>query len=96
MVHGEFRADGTLAHFVLQRNFTENPEYGSEFLEIPTDYLDPVMSVTAKNMGFAYWLDSMLEYHVSMPLQQYCVPSLQDPAFEHGKSIKLRNNGQLL
>ena len=96
MVHGEFRTGASLESFVLQRAFDDVPEYGSEFLEIPTDYLDNVLSVTAENMGFAYWMDMMLEYKLVQPLQKYCIPSLQDPAYEHGRSISLRNNGQLL
>lgn len=99
MVHGEFRggtADGTLSNFVLQRDFEAPPEFGSEFLEIPKNYLDDVMQVTSENMKFGYWLDSMLEYRCSMPLRAYCIPSLQDPAYEHGKSISIRANGQIL
>lgn len=94
--HGEFRAGGTLEHFVLQRVFDDVPEFGSEFLEIPTDYLDSVLSVNASTMGFAYWMDCLMEYKKSAPLLEYSIPSLQDPAYEHGKTISLRKNGQLL
>lgn len=94
--HGEFRPSGTLSHFVLQRTFAEVPEFGSEFLEIPKDYLDPVLAFTSETMALTYWLDSLIEYKVSMPLEEYSIPSLQDPAYEHGKTITLRKNGQLL
>lgn len=95
-VHGEFHYGATLASFVLQRYFASVPQFGSSFLEIPTDYLDGVLTASAAVTGFAYWMDSMLEYKVSMPLQEYSIPSLQDPAYEHGRSITLRKNGQLL
>lgn len=95
-IHGEFRPTDTLHNFVLQRHFSDAPEFGSEFLEIPTTYLDDVLQFTATTLGFAYWLDIAFDYRVSMPLQEYAIPSLQDPAYEHGRSIVLRKNGQLL
>lgn len=95
-IHGEFREGGSLAPFVLQRSFDQKPEFGSEFLEIPTNYLDSAFAVSSDVMGFGYWFDSMIEYKVAMPLQEYAIPTLQDPGYEHGKSITLRKNGQLL
>lgn len=95
-IHGEFRPTDTLHTFVLQRHFSDAPEFGSEFLEIPTTYLDDVLQFTSATLGFAYWLDVAFDYRVSMPLQEYAIPSLQDPAYEHGRSIVLRKNGQLL
>ena len=96
-IHGKFKFGQDLASFVLQRYFsTSVPEFGSEFLTIPTDYLDDVLSVKSEVLGFGYWMDVMFEYRVSMPLQEYAIPSLQDPGYEHGKTIVLRKNGQLL
>lgn len=95
-VHGEFKHGGSLVSFVSQRYFASEPEFGSEFLTIPTDYLDDVMQFTASAIGFGYWMDCLMEYKVSMPLQEYAIPSLQDPGYEHGKTIVLRKNGQLL
>lgn len=95
-VHGLFKYGENLAPFVSQRYFVAEPEFGSQFLEIPTDYLDDVMQITSATLGFGYWMDSLLEYRVSMPLQEYAIPSLQDPGYEHGKTIVLRKNGQLL
>lgn len=96
-IHGKFKYGENLASFVLQRFFTGSvPEFGSEFLIIPTNYLDDVLSVSSTTLGFAYWMDIMFDYRVSMPLQEYAIPSLQDPGYEHGKTIVLRKNGQLL
>lgn len=96
-IHGQFKFGATLESFVLQRYFaTSVPEFGSQFLTIPKDYLDGVLAVSSENLGFAYWMDIMFDYRVSMPLQEYAIPSLQDPGYEHGKTIVLRKNGQLL
>lgn len=95
-VHGRFKNGAALASFVLQRYFSDAPEFGSEFLEIPTTYLDDVLQYTSDSLGFSYWLDVAFDYKVSMPLQEYAIPSLQDPGYEHGHSIVLRKNGQLL
>ena len=97
-VHGELNSynNGTLKSFVLQRVFGAPPSYGSSFLEIPTSYLDPVLQFDSSTTKCTYWLDIAFDYKVSMPLMEYCIPSLQNPAYEHGKSIVLRKNGQLL
>lgn len=95
-VHGLFKNGSDLDSFVLQRYFSDAPEFGSEFLEIPTTYLDAVLQYTSVTLGFSYWLDVAFDYKVSMPLQEYAIPSLQDPGYEHGHSIVLRKNGQLL
>ena len=90
-VHGKFKeyGDGDLKNFVLQRTFSGCPSFGSEFLTIPTDYLDGVLQFTSETIGLTYWLDVMFDYKVSMPLQEYAIPSLQDPGYEHGRSIVL-------
>lgn len=95
-VHGLFADGESLSAYVLQRSFDGMPEFGSEFLEIPKDYLDQVFAVSAETMGFGFMYDAIIETKVSMPLQEYAIPSLQDPAYEHGRSIVLRKNGQLL
>lgn len=95
-IHGLFKYGESLASFVAQRHFNVAPEFGSEFLEIPTNYLDDVMQFKSSVLGFGYWMDVMFEYKVAMPLQEYAIPSLQDPAYEHGHTITLRKNGQLL
>lgn len=95
-IHGKFKYGENLQSFVLQRYFSQSPEFGTEFLEIPKTYLDDVLSVTSETMGFGYWMDIAFDYKVSMPIQEYAIPTLQDPAYEHGHSIVLRKNGQLL
>lgn len=92
--HGELRESGTLSSFVLQRSFSE-AELSSSFLEIPKDYLDPVFAVSTAVSNLSAWYDAMLDYRVVMPLAEYSLPSLQDPAYEHGHTISLRRNGQI-
>lgn len=93
-VHGLFRDNNNLDSFVLQRSFLV-ATLGTSFLEIPRDYLDGVMATTAQLSGMSYWYDTYLQYKVSMPLAEFSIPSLQDPAYEHGDSVSLRRNGQI-
>lgn len=94
--HGRFREGESLANFVLQRSYdgTEG-ELSDIFLEIPTTYLDGVTAVSSATSGVSAWYDCMLEYHVSMPLGEFSIPSLQDPAYEHGDTVSIRRNGQI-
>lgn len=96
-VHGLMAEGQNLAAFVLQRAFNNASavELSSEFLEIPTDYLDGVLAVSAAIAGCSAWYDAYLDYKVSMPLAEFSIPSLQDPAYEHGQSVVLRRNGQI-
>ena len=92
--HGLMRAGQSLDSFILQRGFL-NATLSSSFLEIPTTYLDDVLTVASSNSGLSYWYDAYFIYKVSMPLAEYSIPSLQDPAYEHGSSVYLRRNGQI-
>lgn len=102
-VHGLLRDGQTLQSFALQRTFgtgsTSNlikPEINTRFLQIPTDYLDQVAAVNGDISRFGYWCDSFFDYKVSMPLAKYSVPSLQDPAYEHGEDIVIDRSGKQL
>lgn len=100
-VHGAMRRDAgtgaTLKSFVLQRDFTgaSNVTLSSNFLEIPTNYLDQIFAISSEAAGLSYWFDLYLDYKVTMPLAEYSIPSLQDPAYEHGKRISIKRNGQI-
>lgn len=101
-LHGLLRDGQTLASFALQRNFNDGtstptaPTLGTEFLEIPTDYMDQVTAVTSDLSSYGIWIDSYIDYKVVMPLQRYCIPSLQDPAYEHGDTVVLDRGGRRL
>lgn len=89
---GELHDGESLQAFALQRNFN-TAVISSQFLQIPTTFLDQVMAVAVANSNFTYWIDCYFEYKVSMPLARYSIPSLQDPAYEHGDTVWLNRGG---
>lgn len=95
VAHGLFRDGESLQSFLLQRSFVGSAVLSSEFLQIPKNYLDQIFSVGSGVSGLSAWYDSLLEYKVSMPLAEFSIPSLQDPAYEHGQTVSLRRNGQI-
>lgn len=92
-VHGLLLDGGPLASFVAQRKFRVQPSISTGFLRIATTDLDNVTAVTAELSQYGCWIDSYIQYYCSMPLAKYAIPSLQNPAYEHGISIHLQNNG---
>lgn len=95
-VHGLLRDKSTLESFALQRTFDSNVKLGADFLKIPTNYLDQVASVAGDISNYGYWCDTYFDYKVSMPLARYSIPSLQDPAYEHGEDIVIDRSGKQL
>lgn len=94
-VHGLLRDEESLQSFALQRTFAQGGAViSSEFLRIPVDYLDQVSAVQGNISNYGYWCDTYLDYKVSMPLARYSVPSLQDPAYEHGEDIVVSRGGK--
>lgn len=95
-LHGLVREGESLESFALQRYLDPsniNLQLSSEFLEIPTDYMDNVTAVSGDISEYGCWVDSYFRYRVSMPLAKYSLPTLQDPAYEHGKTITVRRGG---
>lgn len=95
-VHGLLRDGESLQSFALQRSFGSAPQIGTGFLQIPTNYLDQVAAVNGDISKYGCWIDSFLSYKVSMPLAEYSIPSLQDPAYEHGEDVKIDIRGSRL
>lgn len=102
-VHGLLRDNASLASFALQRTFGafgttpgNSPRITSEFLQIPTNYMDQVAAVNTDISQYGYWCDTYFDYKVSMPLARYSVPSLQDPAYEHGEDVVIDRSGKQL
>lgn len=94
-VHGLLRDGHSLSSFVLQRSFGSSPTISTQFLEIPKNYLDGVFAVSSGVSGLSAWYDSIIELNLSMPLNEFSIPSLQDPAYEHGQTVNLNRNGQI-
>lgn len=96
-IHGQFIDGKSLDSFVLQRSFpTGTPQINTSFLEIPTTYLDQIFalsSFSAQEKGFGYWVDMLHEWNIVSPIANFVVPSLQDPAYEHGHDVTIRKNG---
>lgn len=97
-LHGILRDGQSLQAFALQRNFTfaSTPQINSAFLEIPTTYLDQVSAVTGDVSQYGCWMDCYFDYKVAQPLAKYSLPSLQDPAYEHGRTIVVHKGGSRL
>lgn len=98
-LHGILRDGSSLQSFALQRTFAssaQGPVIGSSFLEIPTNYMDQVTSFNSDVSTYGVWMDCYFDYKVAQPLAKYSLPSLQDPAYEHGRTIVVHKGGQRL
>ena len=94
-LHGLMRDGQSLQSFALQRTFTGSatPQINNSFLQIPTTYMDQVLAVSSGVSGMSYWMDCYFDYKVAQPLAKYSLPSLQDPAYEHGRTIVVNKGG---
>lgn len=104
-VRGLFRDNGSigdsqqaLSSFVLQRSFvsTSAPQINSSFLEVPKNYMNGITLASSEISRFGAWVDSQLEYHVIMPLAEYCQPTLEQCDEEHGNTVYVSRNGSKL
>ena len=94
-VHGKFRPGESLDAFVVQRYFTGAPSMNSDFLKVKTSDLDNVFAVTA-DKGFGVMIDSAIDLFVSEPLSESAIPTLANPATEHGRSVYIKTGGSKL
>lgn len=94
-IHGLLRDGQSLEAFALKRDFTgaSTVQQSTAFLQIPTDYMDGVTVASATLSEYGYWYEVGFNYKCSMPLQQYSIPSLQNPAYEHGNTITAHRGG---
>lgn len=96
-LHGLLRDGESLQSFALQRTASGTAyPISTGFLEIPKTFLDQVAAASAGVSGYGAWVDSYLDYRITMPLHQYSTPSLQDPAEEHGTTIRVQRGGSRL
>lgn len=79
-VHGLFRDGQSLQAFAAQRTIRGVAQISSDFLEIPTNYLDQVAAVKGSISEFGYWMHIYFDYKVSMPIAAYSIPTLENPA----------------
>lgn len=95
-LHGLVRDGNSLQSFALQRTFSSSaigPQIGTGFLQIPTNYMDQVTAVSSTVSSYGCWMDCYFDYKVAQPLAKYSLPSLQDPAYEHGRTIVVNKGG---
>lgn len=95
-IHGLFRRGESLQAFVPMRDFDDNVEISTEFLEVPTTALDDVAAVDSGISEYGVMLDCAVELFVSEPLSESALPALANPASEHGRSVYLKNGGSKL
>lgn len=86
-VHGLLVDGENLASFALQRGFNSAPTLGSEFLEIPTNFLDQVTAVNGAVSKFGCWVDMYLSMKKVSTLSAYQIPTLGDVKNTHKEYI---------
>lgn len=92
-LHGLVRDGYSLESFALQKTLGQSPTINTSFLQIPTTYLDQVAASIEGVSNYGAWVDSYFDYKVAQPLQKYSIPSLQDPAYEHGEEVVIQRGG---
>lgn len=94
-LHGLVRDGQSLQSFALQRtfSFSSGPQINSSFLEIPTSFMDQVTATSSTISNYGCWMDCYFDYKVAQPLAKYSLPSLQDPAYEHGRTVVVHKGG---
>ena len=93
-VHGLLVDNESLQSFCLQRSFDRTVKLDSSFIQIPTDFLDQVMSVAAKASGFCCWNNMYFDIKKTSLLSQYTIPTLGEQSNTHTETVP--NNGRYL
>ncbi|MCD8288121.1 MAG: hypothetical protein LUC18_04695 [Porphyromonadaceae bacterium] len=89
-VHGLLRDGQSLSSFQLQRSFDDNVLLGSDFIQIPTDYLDQVAAVSGDVSKYGCWVDAYFNYKKVSTLPAYSIPTLEDaPSNGHYETFNL-------
>lgn len=88
-VHGLLRDGYSLDKFVLQRSFDDagSADLGSDFLLIPTDYLDQVQAVATSEVGYTYWAEIYFPFKKLSTIPAYSQPTLADLKHAHTEYI---------
>lgn len=92
-VSGLLREGSDLSSFALQRSFAvdegDDPDVmlGSEFIQIPTDFLDNVAAVEGDVSKYGCWVDAYFNYHKVSTLSAYSIPTLGDLKNTHTEVI---------
>ena len=82
-VHGKLVDGENLSMFQLQRSFDSAPDLGTQFLEIPQDYLDQISNVDATISEFGARCNAFFNFKVVQPLAAYSIATLGDNPDTH-------------
>ena len=69
--------------FQLQRSFDTAPDLGTQFLEIPQDYLDQISNVDATVSEFGARCNAFFNLKVVQPLAAYSIATLGENPDTH-------------
>lgn len=94
LVSGLFRSGGSLESFIPQRVFTTQHQINTNFLKVRSTDLDNVTAVSGAISQYGVMIDSAIQLHIVEPLGESVMPSLSDPASEHGRSVYMSRGGQ--
>lgn len=90
-VSGLLKDGNSLASFALQRGLFADgaitPALGSDFIEIPTNYLDQVAAVDGDVSKYGCWAENHFTYHKASTLPAYSVPTLGEPKNTHTEVV---------
>lgn len=93
-VHGLLVDGSSLEQFALQRSFPIGASLGSEFLQIPTDFMKQVLAVPSATSGFDCWYDIYFPYKKISTLPEYSLPTLADLKNTH--TVHMSRGGKRL
>lgn len=86
-VHGLLVDNQSLQSFCLQRSFDNTVKLDSSFIQIPTNFLDQVMSVANKVSGFCCWNNMYFDIKKTSLLSQYTIPTLGEQPNTHTETV---------
>lgn len=95
-VHGLFRYGESLDSAVSQRALDARGaaiNISTDFLKIRESALDNVTAVQSWLSQYGAMVDVWADYRKTLPVHAYRVPSLVDPAFEHGHDVTIQRAG---
>lgn len=97
-VSGLLKDSQNLQSFALQRSFQPDSNntvvLGSDFLQIPTDFLDNVAAVQGDVSKYGCWVDAYFPYKKISTLPAYSIPTLGDIKNTHTEVME--NGGKRL
>lgn len=89
-VHGLLRDGQSLDAFSLQRSFGAAPSLGTEFVQIPTSYMNQVTAVENAMSNYGAWANFYFSFKKVSPLAEYVIPTLGDLRDVHTETIPYR------